>query len=163
VRQALALAPGDAALETALAEALLRAHDLKAAIPLLERLSRERPGEATLLLMLGDALVEDQQVERAIPVLEEAAKAPGAVAQTSASLGRAYVQAGRYAEAVPRLEAAASEDEDGEVHLQLARAYQALERADDARRAMAEYQKRHGQNADETPGDQKAEALTPPE
>jgi predicted Zn-dependent protease len=163
VREALTLAPGDPMLEMALAEALLHAHDLKSAIPLLERLDRERPGNPSLLLMLGDALVEDQQLDRAIPVLEQAANAPDALPAASISLGRAYVQAGRYADAVPRLEAGAAEDEDGEVHLQLARAYQALQRTDDARKAMAEYQKRHPQDAAEPPTEKPDEALTPPQ
>ena len=74
MRAALALAPGDPGVESALAEALLHAHDLKEAIPLVERLNREHPGDASLLLMLGDALVEDQQLDRAIPVLEQAVK-----------------------------------------------------------------------------------------
>jgi predicted Zn-dependent protease len=163
VREALALAPGDPALETALAEALLHAHDLRAAISLLERLDRERPGDASLLLMLGDALVEDQQVDRAIPVLEQANRAPDALPTAAASLGRAYLQAGRYADAIPLLEAAAANDGDDELHLQLARAYQALQRTEDARRAMAEYQKRHRQDGEEPSAEKKEEALTPPE
>ena len=78
VRAALALAPGDPAIETALAEALLHAHDLKEAIGLLDRLNRNTPGDASLLLILGDALVEDQQSDRAIPFLEQAVKASAA-------------------------------------------------------------------------------------
>ena len=163
VREALALAPGNPALETALAEALLHAHDLKTAIPLLERLDRERPGDPSLLLMLGDALVEDQQLDRAIPVLEQANRAPHALPTAAASLGRAYLQAGRYADAIPLLEAAAATDEDGELHLQLARAYQAVQRTEDAREAMAEYQKRHRQEVEEPSAEKKDEALTPPE
>ena len=109
VRAALALSPGNPAIESALAEALLHAHDLDEAIPLLERLNRENAGEPSLLLMLGDALLEQQQVDRAIPVLEQAVAAPQALPHARASLGRAYVQAGRYAEAVPHLEAATGE------------------------------------------------------
>ncbi len=46
IRAALALEPGNPAIESALAEALLRAHDLDEAIALLERLTRERPNDA---------------------------------------------------------------------------------------------------------------------
>lgn len=162
MREALALAPGDPAVETALAEALLRAHDLKEAIPLLERLNRSRPGDASLLLMLGDALVESQQLDRAIPVLEQAAKAPDALPHAPASLGRAYVQAGRYQESLPFLQAAAGTDEDGDVHYQLARAYQALERPAEAAKAMAIYQQRKGQEAP-SPDAAPEPVLTPPE
>ena len=163
MREALALAPGDPAVETALAEALLHAHDLKEAIPLLERLNRDRPGDASLLLMLGDALVEDQQLDRAIPVLEQAAKAPDALPHARASLGRAYVQAGRYEESLPFLQAAAATDEDGDVHYQLARAYQALQRPAEAAKAMAVYQQRKAQEAPPSPDAAPEPVLTPPE
>ncbi len=163
MREALALAPGDPAVEIALAEALLHAHDLKEAIPLLERLNRDRPGDASLLLMLGDALVEDQQLDRAIPVLEQAAKAPDALPHAGASLGRAYVQAGRYEESLPFLQAAAATDEDGDVHYQLARAYQALLRPAEAAKAMAVYQQRKAQEAPPSPDAAPEPVLTPPE
>ncbi|MBK5298231.1 MAG: tetratricopeptide repeat protein [Vicinamibacteria bacterium] len=163
MREALALAPGDPAVETALAEALLRAHDLKEAIPLVERLNRERPGDASLLLMLGDALVEDQQLDRAIAVLEQAAKAPDALPHAPASLGRAYVQAGRYEESLPFLQAAAATDQDGDVHYQLARAYQALLRPAEAAKAMAVYQQKKGQEAPPSPDAAPEAVLTPPE
>ena len=162
MRAALALAPGDPAVETALAEALLHAHDLKEAIPLLERLSRQRPGDASLLLMLGDALVGSQEIDRAIPVLERAARAPDALPHAGASLGRAYVQAGRYEESLPFLQAAAATDEDGDVHYQLARAYQALERPAEAAKAMAVYQQRKGTEA-LSPDAAPEPVLTPPE
>jgi len=162
IRQAVALAPGNLDVETVLAEALLRAHDLKEAIPLAERLNRERPGDASLLLMLGDALVEDQQLDRAIPVLEQAVKAPDALPHAPASLGRAYVQAGRYEEALPFLQAASATDEDGDVHYQLARAYQALQRPAEAAKAMAVYQQKK-QEAPPSPDAAPEPVLTPPE
>src|SRR6188508_3153914 len=123
VRDALSLAPGNPVIETALAEALLRAHNLEEALPMLERLTRSSPDDPALLMMYGDGLVEHQELDRAIPVLEAAVKADGTSLPARASLGRAYVQAGRYADAVPHLEAAAANDENGDVHLQLARAY----------------------------------------
>lgn len=163
MREAVTLAPGNPAIETALAEALLRAHDLKEAIPLLERLNRASPGDGSLLLMLGDALVEDQQLDRAIPILERAAKAPDALPHAPASLGRAYVQARRYDEALPYLEAAAPTDDDGDVHYQLARAYQALQRPAEAAKAMAVYQQKKGQEAPPSPDAAPEPVLTPPE
>jgi predicted Zn-dependent protease len=162
VRAALAMAPGSRDIEIALAEALLRAHDLDEALPLLERLIAQGLPEPNLLLMYGDALVEHQELDKGIAVLARAARAEPSLIAARASLGRAFVQAGRYDEAVPLLEAAAADDENGDVHYQLARAYQALQRADDARRAMAEYQKRHQPENTDSPGDTKDEALTPP-
>jgi predicted Zn-dependent protease len=164
VRAALALAPGDTAIEMALGEALVRANDLGEALPLLERLAREHPEDGSILFMLGDALLLSQRIDEAIPVLERAVTAnPGALAPR-ASLGRAYVQAGRFEAALPHLEAAAVEDEDGDVHYQLARAYQALQRMDQAKLAMTEYQKRQAQQAPAEPAGGETEAtLTPPE
>jgi predicted Zn-dependent protease len=163
VRSALKLSPGNPAIETALAEALLQAHNLDEALPLLERLTRERPDDESLLLMYGDALLESQQIERAIPVLERTVTAKDAPVSSHASLGRAYVQAGRYDDALPHLTLAAKEDEDGDAHYQLARAFQALGRSVDAERAMAEYQKRRQRVASlgSGPAD-KPLALTPP-
>ena len=158
VRAAVALSPGNPAIETALAEALLQAHDTDAAVPLLERLTRERPDTA-LLIMYGDALLQSQQIERAIPILERAAGEKDAPVAAHAALGRAYVQVGRYEEALPHLVIASKGDQDGDVHLQLARALQALGRAADAQRAMAEYQRLRQQAA---PSSNAEKALTPP-
>jgi predicted Zn-dependent protease len=141
VQAALKLSPGNPAIETALAEALLQAHNVDEALPLLERLNRERPSDGSLLFMYGDALLQSQQIERAIPILERAITAKDAPVSTRASLGRAYVQVGRYEEALPHLNAAVREDEDGDTHYQLARALQALGRAAEAQKAMTEYQK----------------------
>jgi predicted Zn-dependent protease len=162
VRAALVLSPGNRTIETALAEALLEAHNLDEALPLLERLNREHPADGSLLLMYGDALLQSQQLDRAIPILENAVKADRAGLPARASLGRAYVQAGRYQEALSHLEAAASQDDDGDVHYQLARAYQALERPGDAQKAMTEYQKRRERAAPALAADAADKPLTPP-
>ena len=68
--------------------------------------------------------------------------------------------------ALPHLLAAAAEDETGDVHYQLARAYQALGRTEEAMQAMGEYQKRQAARqppaetgATEAPAER---ALTPP-
>jgi predicted Zn-dependent protease len=163
MRAAIALAPGNPAVEVGLAEALLHAHDLDQAIPLLERLNAAQPGDAALLLMLGDALLENQQLDRALPVLEQAVKAPGALPHAPASLGRAYVQAGRYEAALPYLEAAAGTDDTGDLHLQLARAYQSLQRPADAAKAMGVYQAKKQQDATPAPDAAPEPTLTPPE
>jgi hypothetical protein len=61
---------------------------------------------------------------------------------------------------MPLLIAAAKQDENGETHLQLARAFQALGRSADAQAAMAEYQKRHQRTAAPTTATE--QRLTPP-
>jgi predicted Zn-dependent protease len=163
LRAALALNPGDPVLESALAEALLHAHDLDEAIPLLERLTRKSPSDPSLLLMLGEALLGRQEIDRAIPVLERAAAAPQTLPRARASLGRAYAQTGRFADALPHLETAATDDPDGEILLQLARAYQALQRPGDAQKAMAQYRLRQEYDAAAGPDKTPETELSPPE
>jgi predicted Zn-dependent protease len=158
VRAALKLSPGNPVIERALADALVQAHDTDEAVPLLERLTREHP-DTGLLLMYGDALLQSQQIERAIPILERAAGARDAPVAAHAALGRAYVQMGRYNEALPHLTIGAKDDQDGDTHLQLARAFQALGRPADAQKAMSEYQKLREQAA---PSGNAEKPLTPP-
>ena len=164
IRAALELEPGDPGIETALAEALVRAGNAAEAVPLLERLAREHGEDPSIAFLYGEALLHAQRIDEAIPALERAVQADPRALAPRAALGRAYVQAGRFEAALPHLEAAAAEDDDGDVHYQLARAYQALQRTDAAREAMAEYQKRHREQAPEEPAGGTGEAeLTPPE
>ena len=163
IKAALALSPDNPVIETALAEALLEAHDLDEALPLLERLNGEHPSDALLSFMYGDALLQSQQMERAIPVLERTVTLKDAPVSARASLGRAYVQVGRYEEALSHLNAAATEDQDGDTHYQLARALQALGRAAEAQKAMTEYQKRRQRTSPLGSGaPDRTLALTPP-
>jgi predicted Zn-dependent protease len=159
------LAPDDPVVGAALAEELIHVRNFEEASPLLDLLTREQPDSAPLLFLQGEALLLTQQLDKAIPILERAAKLDPKLLGARASLGRAYVQAGRFQDAVPHLEAAAAEDEDGDVHYQLARAYQALRRVDEARAAMAEYQKRQQARAQgpATPPANPNEPLTPPQ
>jgi predicted Zn-dependent protease len=162
IRAALALSPGSSMIETALAEALLQAHNLDEALPLLERLTRASSDDVSLQITYGEALVASQQIDRAIPILERAVAADRTQLAGRAALGRAYVQAGRYQESLPHLIAAAVDDRDGDVHYQLARAYQALDRSDQAKVAIAEYQKRRQLAASRAPTSAPDAVLTPP-
>jgi predicted Zn-dependent protease len=146
LKAALALRPGDRAIEEELASALYETRNLEEALPLLARLAGPAAtASADLAFFYGDALLQAQQVEQALPYLRAAhARQPDADV-VRASLGRALLQSGDAAAALPHLQAAAaasSPDSDGAVHYQLAQAYQRLGRADEARTALAEYQKR---------------------
>ena len=57
-----------------------------------------------------------------------------------ASLGLAQSRVGKSAAAIPHLEAALALDDDGSMHYQLARAYQAAGLAEKAQKAMSAYQ-----------------------
>ena len=153
LKAALALRPGDRAIEEELATALYETKNLEEALPLLARLAGPAAtAPADLAFFYGDALLQAQQVEQALPYLRAAhAKQPDADV-VQASLGRALLQGGDAAAALPHLQAAAAAappDSDGAVHYQLAQAYRRLGRAAEATAALAEYQKRQAAAADD--------------
>ena len=156
-REASKLAPQDRTIETELALTLRRLRDWEAAALTLERLLRDEPDSPELNYLLGDSLLNMQQVEKAIPPLERAARGANML-PARGSLGRALMQAGRAADAAPHLEAALSLDEDGSLHFQLSRAYQAVGRSDPAQKMLAKYQEMQKRQA-EQPG---AGEITPP-
>lgn len=150
-RAALALRPGDRAIEEELASALYESRNLEEALPLLARLTGPpESARADLAFFYGDALLQAQQVDKALPYLRAAhARQPDA-AVVRASLGRALLQGGDAAAALPHLQAAAAAEppeSDGAVHYQLAQAYQRLGRAAEAKAALGEYQKRQAAQA----------------
>ncbi len=168
LKAALALRPGDRAIEEDLASALYESRNLDEALPLLARLTGPaKTARTDLAFFYGDALLRAQQVEAALPYLKAAAAGQPEAIVVRASLGRALLQTGDAAAALPHLEAAAAADDpqsDGAAHYQLAQAYQRLGRADQARTALAEYQKRQAaqQEAPAPPAAAGGQDLTPP-
>jgi predicted Zn-dependent protease len=140
LEKAVALAPGDRAIRKELATSLYLARNYEQAAPLLKELLRDDPSSTELKFMYGDTLLQAQNVEAAIPLLESAVSGDPASIEVRESLARAYLLQGRYADAIPHLKAALSKDEDGSLHYQLARAYQATGQLDLAKRMMARYQ-----------------------
>jgi len=136
LRQALQSWPGDGRLQRELATSLYRARDLDAARPLLEELFQQEPGSAELAFMLGDAYLQQQQAEKAVAALESAVAAEPKLLPAQAALGRAWMLNGDPARALPHLEAARETDEDGSLHYQLSRAYQARGDAGRAEEAL---------------------------
>jgi predicted Zn-dependent protease len=162
LRTALEMQPGDPAIEGALAEALVAARNFTDALPLLERLTRERRDDPSLLFLYGSALLDSQQIERALPLLERVATMDPAMLPAQAALGRAYVQAGQFEKAVAPLQAAAETDQDGSLHYQLARALQAAGRTEEAKAALAVYQEHQAAGANPDLSERPVE-LGPPE
>jgi len=113
--------------------------DYEAADPLLEALVKQSPSSADLRLLHGDTSLQAQKIDQAIPALEAALRADPSLLPARASLGRAYIQAGRQADAIPHLKAALLIDEDGTLHYQLARAYQATGQTALAREMLEKY------------------------
>jgi predicted Zn-dependent protease len=136
-RRALALAPGDGRLRLELAVTLRLDQQLAEAQAVLEALVSEAPDAAAARYLLGDVLLARQQPEQALVHLERAVHIDPGLAHAQASLGRVLALLGRPADAIPHLERALEVDEDGSLHLQLARAYQSVSRGADAERVLA--------------------------
>ena len=139
-REILKLAPADPRAEQELATSLFLAQDYQAAQPVIARLLAADPHSATLNFMAGDSLLRTEQPQRAIPFLETALRFDPKLTAAHASLGLALTRTGRTPQAIPHLETALAIDEDGSLHYQLARAYQAAGQVEKARRMMAQYQ-----------------------
>ena len=135
LREALGTWPDDPRLQHDLAGSLYRARDFDAARPLLEALVEKEPASAELAFMLGDTYLQQQQAPKAISALEAALTADRKLVAARAALGRAYMMTGDAATALPHLEAARETDEDGSLHYQLSRAYQARGQEEKAKQA----------------------------
>ena len=138
-REALKLLPGDPRLQQELAVSLFMAGDYKAALE--ESLSAlkkmPRSGEANLIA--GDSLARLEQPDKAIPYLRAALADDSHLPGARAALGLALARSGNTAKAIPLLEESLDADDDGSLHYQLARAYQAAGESAKAAAAMAEY------------------------
>jgi predicted Zn-dependent protease len=137
---ALRLRPGDALLEREMAVTVYGSRNFAAAEPLLQKLVARGGSDAELDYFLGDTLLQLQRMEQAIVRLEAAVRKSPQLLPARAALGRALLQSGKPQSAVPHLKAALTLDEDGSLHYQLLRAYQATGQAELAKQAMEKYQ-----------------------
>jgi len=140
-REALKLSPTSAEIEKQLAISLKLGQDYGAALPLLQDLLRQQPASAELNYLVGDTLLDLQRVEEAIPLLKRAVIRDPKFLAAHKSLARADLAAGKPVEAIPHLKAALPTDDDGSVHYQLARAYQATGQTELAKPVIADYQR----------------------
>ena len=139
-RSALKLEPGNPRLERELLTALYLGHDYERALPLLEEARKQDPQSAELNFFTGDSHLHLEQLEQALPYLETAARLDPKLLPARASLGLTYARTGRPADAIPNLAAALEIDDDGSLHYQLARAYQATGEAEKAKVFLKKYQ-----------------------
>ena len=148
LKAALALAPGDPGLLDDLGTSFYLARDYEQAVSTLTPLVAASPDEARLLTVYGDSLLQLQRVDEAVKYLRRAVELNPSDDIARTALGRAYVQRGEFAAAIPLIEAGLSADQDGSLHVQLARAYAGagqqeksaalLERAQELQRAAQE-------------------------
>lgn len=139
-KAALALAPNDARLQQELATSLFMAGDYRAALEQAEATLKMAGPSAKLNFVAGDSLVRLEEPERGVPYLRAAVKADPELLAAKASLGLALSRLGQTTEAIPLLEKALELDDDGSLHYQLARAYQAVGNQEKARASMGRYQ-----------------------
>jgi tetratricopeptide (TPR) repeat protein len=90
------------------------------------------PRHTGALISMGTIYLHEHQPERAIGLLQKAAAMEPNNTDVHRFLGTAYVQMHRYPEAVKELKLAIPKDADGQIHYQLAKAYQGLGRKEEA-------------------------------
>src|SRR5262249_7444707 len=100
-------------------------------------LVRAAPDDGRVLMLAGYSLLRLRRLEEAIPLLQRAAKRNGADPAPRLALGRAYLQNGNYASAIPLIEVQLAGDDDGSLHVQLARAYAGVGEQDKAATLLA--------------------------
>ncbi|UCF39155.1 MAG: tetratricopeptide repeat protein [Acidobacteriota bacterium] len=162
-KKALELVPNHPQARRELALSLYLNRDYDSAKSLVDELLTEEPGSAQLNFLAGDILLYEQLVEASIPFLEKAVQADPSFLGAHSSLGRAYMFLADAEQAIPHLKAALSQDEDGSLRYQLARAYQRTGQRDLARTMMAEYQTIRKQISEQEEKLEEEVQITPPE
>jgi predicted Zn-dependent protease len=138
-KQALDLAPANTAFQRQLALALCRSNDCGSALPLIKKLLDGEPASAEWNYLYGTALSSTQNTAQALPYLEAAVKLDANLIAARAALGEAYLVAGSPERAIPELEVSLATDDDGARRYQLARAYQAVGKTQQAAAVLRAY------------------------
>jgi predicted Zn-dependent protease len=148
LKAALKFTPGDPSLLDDLGTSYYGARDYAQAVATLLPLLKVNPNDPRILTVCGDSLVQLQRLDEAIPLLQRAVARDAADPLPRQALARAYVQKGDFAAAIPLIELDLAGDQDGSLHMQLARAYTGigqrdksvalLERAQDIQRKSQE-------------------------
>jgi predicted Zn-dependent protease len=142
--------------------ALAQSGDLQEAERLFRELLQQYPGSAPLNYLLGDVMRNAQKPQEAIVYLQKAVGTDPKLLTAQSALGLAYLQAGQPANAIPHLRAALPIDEDGTLHYQLGRAYQAHGDRDLARDMLKAYQEMQTKDQESKKDVEKNVAITPP-
>lgn len=140
---ALQFSPADAHIKEQLAISLLGMADLVRARELFQELLESQPESSELNYYLGDILLKSQKPAEALPFLHKAVDHDPGLLPAHASLARTYLALGQADKAIPHLKAALSVDEDGSLHYELGRAYQAHGQLALAQQVLKQYQEIH--------------------
>lgn len=149
---ALAMQPQNPDLYEALGNAYQKISKFVEAALAYKQELRLSPNNMVALYNLGKIAIENQGNPKAgVPLLEQVVKTYQHSAPADFYLGLGLVKLGRDHDAIPYLEKVAQDDSTGEMPeraaYELARTYRRLGRAEDSRRALAQFQK--FKNADE--------------
>lgn len=137
LKAALTLRPADPALLYALATTSYDARDYEQALATASALLKAHPDDPRLIRLTGHSLLQMRRLDEALPILQRVVERDPADVGSRLALGRAHLQNGDFAAAVPLIEAQLAGDQDGSLHLQLARAYSGLGQRDKAAALLA--------------------------
>ena len=132
LKAALVFAPGDPELLDDLGTTYYSAREYEQAVATLSPLVKANPDDPRLLVVYGDSLLQLQRVDEALPVLQRASEREPSDPMPRLALGRVHLQKGDFAAAIPLIEAQLADDNDGSLHVQLARAYTGVGQKDKA-------------------------------
>ncbi len=141
LQAALKLAPGDPELLAEMGTTYYYARNFDRAAATLEPLLKRRGDDPQLLAMCGESLLELQRLDDAIAMLERATSLDSSNSAARLALARAYVQRQYFAAAIPLLQVELGDDQDGSIHVQLARAYRAAGNEEKAAELLAQSEK----------------------
>lgn len=159
-KAALKFAPGDPGLLDDLGTAYFLARDYENAVATLLPLVQAHP-DPRLLTITGEALMSLQRPDEAVQLLERAVALESRDPTPRLALGRALIQKGSHREAIPLIEPYLGGDQDGSLHVQLARAYTTLGQREKAAALLARAQELQ-RAAEERNTATARRAITPP-
>jgi predicted Zn-dependent protease len=161
LKAALKFAPGAPELIDDLGTSYYLARDYENAVATLAPLVKANVEDARILTVYGDSLLQLQRVDEAVAMLQRAVKIDSADSLPRLTLGRAYVQKGDFAAAIPLIEKGLGEDQDGSLHMQLARAYTRTGQEEKAK-ALLERSQQLQREAQERSDRASQRTITPP-
>jgi predicted Zn-dependent protease len=161
LKVALKFAPDTPELLDDLGTSYYLARDYEHAAATLAPLVKAGIDDARILTVYGDSLLQLQRVDEAVAMLQRAVKIDATDSLPRLTLGRAYVQKGDFAAAIPLIERGLGEDQDGSLHMQLARAYTRTGQEEKAK-ALLERSQQLQREAQERSDRASQRTITPP-
>lgn len=140
IQAALKFAPADPDLRDDLGTLYYLARDFDQAVATLLPLLEANPGDPRLFTVSGEALMHLQRLDEALTMLQRAVALDPTDATPRLALGRVFIQKGDYQAAIPLIEPHLHGDQDGSLHVQLARAYAGLGQGDRSETLLARSQ-----------------------